>query len=278
VLVQQVAKEILLRAKKDVFSGNLGNHLTTFKGDGLDFREIRDYDYGDDIRKINWKATAKGNGLKTNVFNEERELNIVIAFMLSGSLHFGSVKLKQEVATEIMALLAFSALKNDNRLQSVFFEKDIERFFEPTKNDAIVYQLVYSAIEFNTLGRDVDYQAFCDFVNGVVRQKSLIFIVGDFYGDIDLSEIAHTNEVYAIIVRDRLEENPTLNGEFELVDTNTLTSNEMTINQEVAKEYQKLIQEHDKKLREHFLQHQISYGKIYTDEDIYIRLSEIIKG
>ncbi|HHB94019.1 MAG TPA: DUF58 domain-containing protein, partial [Campylobacterales bacterium] len=78
--MQQVAKEILLRAKKDVFSGNLGNHITTFKGDGLDFREIRDYDYGDDIRKINWKATAKGNGLKTNVFNEERELNIVIAF------------------------------------------------------------------------------------------------------------------------------------------------------------------------------------------------------
>ncbi len=276
--MQQVAKEILLRAKKDVFSGNLGNHITTFKGDGLDFREIRDYDYGDDIRKINWKATAKGNGLKTNVFNEERELNIVIAFMLSGSLHFGSVKLKQEVATEIMALLAFSALKNDNRLQSVFFEKKIEKFFEPTKNDAIVYQLVDSAVSFDTLGREVNYQAFCDFVNGVVKQKSLIFMVGDFYGDVDLSQIAHKNELYAIIVRDRLEENPNLNGEFELVDTNSLSSSEMTLNKEVASEYQKLIQEHDEKLREHFLQHQITYGKIYTDEDIYIRLSEIIKG
>ena len=276
--MQQVAKEILLRAKKDVFSGNLGNHLTTFKGDGLDFREIRDYDYGDDIRKINWKATAKGNGLKTNVFNEERELNIVIVFMLSGSLHFGSVKFKQEVATEIMALLAFSALKNDNRLQSVFFEKKIEKFFEPTKNDAIVYQLVESAVSFDTLGREVDYQAFCDFINGVVRQKSLIFMVGDFYGDIDLSQIAHKNEVYAIIVRDRLEENPNLNGEFELVDTNTLSSGEITLNRDIVNEYQKLIQQHDEKLREHFLQHQIAYGKIYTDEDIYIRLSEIIKG
>ncbi len=97
--MQQVAKEIILRAKKDVFTGNLGNYLTTFKGDGLDFREIRDYEYGDDIRKINWKATAKGGGLKTNIFNEERELNIVIAFMLSGTLNFGSVALKQEVAT-----------------------------------------------------------------------------------------------------------------------------------------------------------------------------------
>ena len=276
--MQQVAKEILLRAKKDVFSGNLGNHLTTFKGDGLDFREIRDYDYGDDIRKINWKATAKGSGLKTNVFNEERELNIVVAFMLSGSLHFGSVKFKQEVVAEIMALLSFSALKNDNRLQSVFFEKKIEKFFEPTKNDAIVYQIVEGAIEFETLGREVDYKAFCDFVNGVVRGKSLIFMVGDFYGDVDLSEIAHKNEIYALMVRDRLEEFPLMNGAFELVDPNSLASSEMSLTKEVATEYEKLIKEHDRQLREHFLEHQITFGKIYTDEDIYIRLSEIIKG
>lgn len=280
--MQQVAKEILLRAKKDVFSGNLGNHLTTFKGDGLDFREIRDYDHGDDIRKINWKATAKGSGLKTNVFNEERELNIVVAFMLSGSLHFGSVKFKQEVVAEIMALLSFSALKNDNRLQSVFFEKKIEKFFEPTKNDAIAYQIVESAVEFDCIGREVDYQAFCDFVNGVVKGRSLIFMIGDFYntalGDIDLSEIAHKNEIYAIMVRDRLEEFPLMNGEFELVDPNTLFSSEMSLNKEVATAYEKLIKEHDAKLREHFLQHQITFGKIYTDEDIYIRLSEIIKG
>jgi uncharacterized protein (DUF58 family) len=276
--MQQKAKEILLRAKKDVFSGNLGNHLTTFKGDGLDFREIRDYDYGDDIRKINWKATSKGNGLKTNVFNEERELNIVIAFMLSGSLHFGSVKIKQEVATEVMALLAFSSIKNSNRLQSLFFEKRVDKFFEPTKKDAIVYQLVDSAINFELLGKEVNYQAFCDFVNGVVREKSLIFMVGDFYGDIDLSQISHKNEVYAIIIRDRLEENPRLSGEFELVDPNSLSSNDITLNKNVIEEYKKLIIEHDKKLREHFLKHQITYGKIYTDEDIYIRLSEIIKG
>jgi len=276
--MQQVAKEILLRAKKDVFSGNLGNHLTTFKGDGLDFREIRDYDHGDDIRKINWKATAKGSGLKTNVFNEERELNIMVAFMLSGSLHFGSVKFKQEVVVEIMALLSFSALKNDNRLQSVFFEKKIEKFFEPTKNDAIVYQIVEGAIEFETLGREVDYKAFCDFVNGVVRGKSLIFMVGDFYGNVDLSEIAHKNEIYALIVRDRLEEFPLMNGAFELVDPNSLASSEMSLTKEVASEYETLIKEHDRQLREHFLEHQITFGKIYTDEDIYIRLSEIIKG
>jgi hypothetical protein len=138
--------------------------------------------------------------------------------------------------------------------------------------------LIESAIEYDCLGREVSFKAFCDFINGVVKQKSLIFIIGDFYGDVDLSEISHKNDVYAIIVRDRFEENPTLNGEFELIDPNSLNSEDIILNQEIAKEYKKLIQNHDRELREHFLQHQISFGKIYTDEDIYIRLSEIIKG
>ena len=276
--MQQVAKEILLRARKDVFSGNLGDHLTTFKGDGLDFREIRDYDHGDDIRKINWRASAKGAGLKSNVFNEERELNILLAFMVSGSLNFGSIKLKQEVASEVLALLSFSALKGHNRLQSQFFSDKSERFFEPTKGDSIIYNIVESAIEIDTLGKEVDYSEFCEFVNSVVRKKSLIFMIGDFYGDIDLSSISHRNEVYAIIIRDRLEEMPFINGEFNLIDTNSLESSEVSLTKGVAKEYQKLIEQHDNKIKEHFIEHQIKFGKIYTDEDIYLRLLEIVKG
>ncbi|SFV71277.1 hypothetical protein MNB_SV-13-575 [hydrothermal vent metagenome] len=275
--MNQVAQEILLKAKKDVFSGNLGEHLTAFKGDGLDFREIRDYDHGDDIRKINWKASAKGAGIKTNVFNEERELNIVLAFMVSGSINFGSIKLKQEIIAEILALLSFSALKGHNRLQSQFFSDKSELFFEPSKSDTIIYNIVANAIEINTLGKEVNYKNFCNFINDVVRQKSLIFMIGDFYGDIDLSEIAHKNEVYAIIVRDRIEENPFLNGTFELIDPNSLESNEISLNKTTAKEYQKIITQHDNKIQAHFLEHQITFGKIYTDEDVFLRLSEIIK-
>lgn len=276
--MNQVAQEIILRAKKDVFSGNLGEHLTTFKGDGLDFREIRDYDHGDDIRKINWKATAKGGGVKTNVFNEERELNIVLAFMVSGSINFGSVKLKQEVIAEILALLSFSALKGHNRLQSQFFSDKSELFFEPTKRETIIYNIVESAIETDSLGKEVNYKKFCDFINSVVRQKSLIFMIGDFYGDIDLSDIAHKNEVYALIVRDRVEENPILHGLFDLIDPNSLDSKEINLNRDTSKEYKKLIKEHDSKIYEHFVEHQITFGKIYTDEDIFLRLSEIIKS
>ena len=276
--MNQVAQEILLRARKDVFSGNLGEYLTTFKGDGLDFREIRDYAYGDDVRKINYKATAKGAGVKTNVFNEERELNIILAFLVSGTLHFGSVAFKQDVAAEILAILAYSALKGNNRLQSQFFSDKSEHFFEPTKRETIIYESVEEAVNLEVLGKEVDYKAFCDFVNSVVRKKSLIFMIGDFYGDVDLSEIAHKNEIYAIMVRDRLEEYPQMHGEYELIDPNSLASSSLTLNKEVATACQKLIQAHDDKLAEHFVEHQITFGKIYTDEDIYLRLSEIIKG
>ncbi len=273
-----VAKEILLRAKKDVFSGNLGDHITAFQGDGLDFYEIREYNYGDDIRKINWNATAKSSSVKVNIFNEERELNIVIAFMMSGSIHFGSVRLKQEVVAEIMALLGFSALKEHNRLQSIFFSNKEERFFQPTKNEMLIYDLLQHALNDECLGKESDFGAFCDFVNGVVKQKSLIFLVGDFYGDIDLSQIAHKNELYALIVRDRLEESPRLNGAYEFVDPVNESSDEFSMSKEVALSYEKLLKEHDDKLFEHFMKHQITYGKIYTDEDVYLRLSEILKG
>ena len=103
-------------------------------------------------------------------------------------------------------------------------------------------------------------------------------MVGDFYGDVDLSEIAHKNEIYAIIVRDRLEENPILTGEFKLIDPNSLNAEDITLNREIAEEYRKIVEKRDREMYEHFLQHQIAYGKIYTNDDIYIRLSEIIKG
>ncbi len=272
------AKEILLRAKKDVFSTNFGDNITTFAGDGLDFREIREYQSGDDVRKINWKATAKNNSLKLNIFNEERELNIVIAFLVSGSINFGSVKLKQDVVSELLTLLSFSAIKNNNKLQTIFFSDKNEKFFPPTKNQAIVYEILENSLEFDCLEKDVDYAEFCDFINSVIKERSLIFLVGDFYGDVDLSTIAYKNELYALIVRDRFEEYPYITGEYEFIDPNNFSSSEISMDKNIAKKYNDLIIKNDNKLQEHFLKHKIKSGKIYTDDDIYMKLSQILKG
>ncbi len=275
---ERVAREILLRAKKEVFTGNLGNTLTAFKGDGIDFAEIKEYNFGDDVRKINWKATAKTGDVKLNVFNEERELNIIVAFMLSGSIRFGTVRLKQEVMAELLAMLSFSAIKNADRLTTLFFSDGMEHFVKPTKNSGVVEDTLRVALDSDPIGKRADFDAFCHYLNSTTRQKSIVLLIGDFYGDIDLSTIAHRHQIYALIVRDRFEEYPDLEGEFTLVDPVTLEGSELVMSRAVAQKYHAMRNAEDEKLYEHFLEHKITHGKIYTDEDIYVRASQILKG
>lgn len=272
------AKEITIKAKRNIFNTNIGSQLTSLKGEGLDFKEIKEYAYGDNIKNINWKATAKSNDLKVNVFDETRQLNIIVAFMISGSMKFGSVKIKQDIATEIIALLGFSSARNKNLLFPIFYSNKNEILYEPTFDDSIIYKVVKDALEIECVKKDVDYSGFCEYVNTFMKQRSIIFVIGDFYGDVDLSQISYNNDVYALNVRDRLEEYPLLNGEYDLVNPNTFENNEFYLTKSVANKYKKLLEEQDKKLEEHFLQHQITYGKIYTDDDIFLKLLQIIKG
>ncbi len=272
------AKEIIIKAKTNIFNTNLGNQLTSLKGDGLDFKEIKEYSYGDNIKNINWKATAKSNSLKVNVFDESRQLNIIVAFLINGSLEFGSVNMKQDIAAEIIALLGFSSIYNHDLLFPIFFSNKSEIFYEPTYDETIMYKLIQDALEIKCIKKEVNYKSFCDYINTTMKQRSVIFVVGDFYGNVDLSEIAYTNDVYALIVRDRLEEYPFLNGEYELVNATNLKSSEFNITKNVAKKYKELLDLQDEILEEHFLKHKITHGKIYTDDDIFLRLSQIIKG
>jgi hypothetical protein len=271
-------QELLIRAKKDVFNGNLGDNLTTFKGDGLDFREIKEYEIGDDIRKINWKSTAKTNSTKINVFNIDKELNIVVVFLVSGTMHFGSVRFKQEVASEIIAHLAYSSIKNNNRLTSLFFSSQEEHFIPPSKSEAIVYQSAKKALKIDCLEKQIDYNKLCEYINTTIKDKALIFLVGDFYGDIDLSSISYKHEVYNLIIRDRFEEYPYIKGEYDFTSPIDFDSSSLNMDKNIAFNYQKLLQQQDNKLQQHYIKHQITNGKIYTNDDIYLRLSQILKG
>jgi len=272
-------QEILIRAKKDVFGSSSGDTLTKLKGDGLDFREIKEYQFGDDVKKINWKATAKTGATKVNIFNIDRELNILIIFLASGSLHFGTMRLKQEVATETIATLAYSSIKNNNRLSSLIFSAKEEKFIPPSKQLGAVYQISEAVFSEDCLKKEIDYNKLCEYINTVFKERSLIFLVGDFYGeDIDLSSIAYKHELYALVVRDRFEENPQIRGDFEFVSPIDFSHTEVTMNRQSANEYARLLKAQDDALFEHFSKHGITSGKIYTDEDVYLRLTQIIKG
>ncbi len=144
-------------------------------------------------------ASAKGSGLKVNEFNEERELNVVIVLMLSGGLHFGSVKLKHEVAIEILALLGLSAIKDNNRVETIFFEKEMVRLFKPTKREAIIYDVVEKGVAIEPLGMEADYNSLVESIMGIVKQRSIIFVIGDFLTqDLDFSLISAKHQIYAL--------------------------------------------------------------------------------
>ena len=269
-------EEILIKTRRNIFGQNVGGSPSLFSGNGLDFKELREYEIGDDVRKINWKVTAKAGRPFVNLFNEERELNIVVAFMVSGSIYFGTRRFKQELMAEILALLSYSSIKNDDRLSTLFFSDKEEFFMPPTKKMGALNITLEKALGLNPLEHESDYSAFVDYVNERIKKRSLIFIVGDFYGDIDLSML-NKHEVFAVMVRDRFEEAPKLLDEMELVDPNTMEHQEFMLSPKILNAYQKELQAHDQQLMMHFDQHRIKHTKIYTDEEPFVKLSNLFR-
>jgi uncharacterized protein (DUF58 family) len=275
--VSDRANEILIKSKRKNFSANLGENETTFVGNGLDFSELREYHFGDDVRKINWKATAKEQKPYINLFNEQRELNIIIAYMISGNISFGSKRLKQDLMSEILALLGYGAMKNSDRVTSIFFSNKEEYFHKPTKSINSLNEIVPKSLEFDVMQKEVDYSLFCEYLLNRVKQKSIIFIIGDFYEDIDLSLIASKHEVYTIIVRDRFEEDPKLLGEFELLDPISLDKESIEFDKNVLNEYKESIKAIDEKLSNHLKANMVRFTKIYTDEDPFLKLNYLVR-
>lgn len=271
-------QEILFKTRRKIFGFNIGNNTSVFQGNGIDFREIKEYSFGDDVRKINWKATAKTQSPFINVFNEERELNILIAFMVSGSIYFGTKRLKQELMGEVLSILAYSTLKNGDNLSALFFSSQAEFFQPPTKKMGALDNMLDFALRLSSMGKTTDYHAFCDHLNTRVKKRSLVFMIGDFYGNPDLTEIATRHEVYAIIVRDRFEEVPVLEGNYNLLDPNTLQNSPLTLSASQLKKYAKLLRTDDETMLAHFRKHKISFTKIYTDEEPYEKLFELFRS
>ncbi len=263
--------EIIIKTKKRLFGANIGRNISAFKGDGLDFREIREYNYGDDVKKINWKVTAKSGGSKlfVNEFNQERELNIVFLFMISGNIYFGTHRSKQETMAEALSMLSFAALLEDNKVTTIFFSNKLEQFFKPTKNINSPYLTIDYALNLDPIGKKADYKSAFEYINSFIKQKSLIFIIGDFYEDIDISALLK-HEVYCVLVRDSFEENPSFEGEIELTDL--VTTKRAKVDNSLIDSYKNEIKRHDEMLFEEFDNFNIRFTKLYTNEEIYFKL------
>jgi len=271
-------QRILVKARRQVFSEMVGNNPSIFQGEGYDFIELREYMPGDDIRHIDWNITAKMQKPFIKIFREERELNIVVATMLNGSVHFGSKKFKQDTIAELMALLSYSVLHNGDLLSTYLFADRLYEQSKPTKKMYAVAKNVESVLSFDALNKQADYKMMAETLYKQIKRRSLLIIIGDFFEIPDFRLLGKKHEVIAIIVRDHFEEHPPSLGFSSLMDPESGQVLEGDFNSRSVKSYSAKVHAHDAALVERFHKDGIRFIKVYTDDIASVQLRRLFEG
>lgn len=225
-LLKQV-RQIEIRTKGLVNQVFSGEYHSVFKGRGMEFSEVREYQFGDDIRNIDWNVTARFGHPFIKVFEEERELTVLLMVDLSGSLMFGSLsKTKQRVAAELSAILAFSALKNNDKVGLILFTDKIEKFVPPRKGNKHVLRIIREVLSFEPEGNSTDIKAALEYMNNAIKKRSIVFLLSDFldegYEKI-LKVIGRKHDLIGVVLDDRRENELPSIGLMKLTDAETNT-------------------------------------------------------
>jgi len=203
-----------------------GEYHSVFKGRGMEFSEVREYQYGDDIRTIDWNVSARFNHPFVKIFEEERELTVMLLVDFSRSGEFGTVKqLKNEIAAEICAVLAFSAIKNNDKVGLILFTDAIEKFVPPKKGRAHILRIIRELISFEPKGTGTDIKAALEYFNHVNKKRTIAFLISDFIDegyDRILRIISRKHDVIAVELADPREEELPDVGLMKLRDAETL--------------------------------------------------------
>ena len=184
-------KELLKKVRKiEIKTRRLSDHIfggeyhSAFKGRGMTFSEVRQYQFGDDVRAIDWNVTARYNEPYVKVFEEERELTMMLMVDISGSNSFGTLnQFKQEIATEISATLAFSALQNNDKIGLMLFSDEIELFIPPKKGKSHVLRIIRELLEFEPKSKKTDIKEAFKFLSSVIKKKAIVFVLSDFMSE-----------------------------------------------------------------------------------------------
>ena len=223
-LLKQV-RQIEIRTKGLVNQVFSGEYHSVFKGRGMEFSEVREYQFGDDIRNIDWNVTARLGHPYIKVFEEERELTVMLLVDLSGSLMFGSVsKTKQRIAAELTAILAFSALKNNDKVGLILFTDKIEKFVPPRKGKKHVLRIIREVLSFEPEGKATNLKGALEYMNNTIKKKSIAFLLSDFmdegYEKI-LRIVGRKHDLIGIVLDDRREKEIPNIGLIKLADSET---------------------------------------------------------
>ena len=274
-LLKRVRKiEIKTRGlSKNIFAGE---YHSAFKGRGMTFSEVREYQYGDDIRNIDWNVTARHNRPYVKIFEEERELTVMLMIDVSASRNFGTIsKLKKNQITEIAAVLAFSAIQNNDKIGVIFFSDKIEKFIPPKKGRTHILHIIRELIDFYPEDKQTDIEQALEYMTNSIKKRCTCFVISDF---IDEHDFAHAlaianrkHDVVALRVYDPRENQLPPVGMMYLRDAET--GEQMwvdTSDKKLREAYEKYAFVREKELDAIFKRSGVDVAIIRSDED-YVR-------
>jgi len=260
-----------------------GQYHSAFKGRGMAFSEVREYQFGDDVRDIDWNVTARFHRPYVKVFEEERELTVMLLIDVSGSLDFGTQKqMKRDMVTEIAATLAFSAIQNNDKIGVIFFSDKIEKYIPPKKGRKHILYIIREMLDFKPESTRTDIKQAIEFLTSVQKRRTTAFILSDFYVRSDFQQslqIANRkHDVVAIQVYDqRARELPDV-GLMKVVDAETGYEQYVdTSSKKLRQAYQKYWLTRQAQLQETFNKSNVDNVSIATNDDFVKSLLLLFK-
>ncbi|CAM4161177.1 DUF58 domain-containing protein [Zobellia nedashkovskayae] len=225
-------KELLKKVRKiEIKTRRLSDHIfggeyhSTFKGRGMTFSEVRQYQFGDDVRTIDWNVTARYNEPYIKVFEEERELTMMLMVDVSGSEHFGTTnQFKKDIITEVSATLAFSALQNNDKAGLILFSDQIELYIPPKKGKSHVLRIIRELLEFKPKSNKTNLAEALKFLSSVMKKKAIVFVLSDFIDEDyekTLKISGNKHDVTGIRIYDEREESIPNLGMVQMQDAET---------------------------------------------------------
>jgi len=282
-LLKKVRKiEIKSRAlSQNIFAGE---YHSTFKGRGMMFSEVREYQYGDDIRDIDWNVTARHNHPYIKVYEEERELTVMLLVDVSGSRDFGAVGVaKRDMIAEIAATIAFSAIQNNDKIGAIFFSDKIEKFIPPKKGKKHILFIIRELLDFTPTSRGTNIANAVEYFADAIKRRCTTFLISDFIDTGDyrraLSVACNRHEIMALQVYDKRDSQLPDVGLMHLRDLETGALQWVdTSSSAVRKAYSKWWYDRQQAMSEALRRARVDYTSIATDEDYVKALLTLFKS
>ena len=275
-------RKLELKARRLVRESFSGEYLSSFRGQGLDFDDFRQYQHGDEVRFIDWNVTARMNEPFVRKFREERELSVIMAVDVSGSADFGSQHLsKRELSAEIAAVLGFSALQNGDKVGLLIFAGEPVMFIPPAKGSRHLLRTIREILMAKPANQGTSIEEACNFLVKSLKRKALIFMVSDFHAEVldkPLGKLARKHEVVALQVNDPLETNLPKAGRVVMVDPETgFETLVNTSNPNLRMGFRKLTTRYAEGVASVFKKHGIDAATLTTEKDTLPALHSLLK-